>query len=444
MLNFYKFVGMDPGPVKIFTSRDVPRLRYIAGILLGDIMGIEWEIITDKRKLGKNPVINYSGEEVKGSFKIQPHSILFESGIQSQEIKVTEWKELPVFFQSHPGDDLPFDILAASFYLITRYEEHLPFEPDEYGRFSAYSSLSWKNGFLMKPVVDHWVKEWTRLLVIKFQTMVFRKNIFRSLVTVDIDQPFEYLGKDVFRNLGGLIKEIGNKSGKAGEHYRIVAKGGKDPWDVFDYIFHQIEESGNEARFFIPTGERTKFDRHPSWTNEEYRKLIKKVAGINNVGLHPSFYASHERERLETEKERLEKIIPGKISSSRFHYLRLKFPVSYDNLNRAGITEDYSMGYADEPGYRAGIARPFIYYNLQEDKTTKLRIFPFQIMDATLYQYKKLNPEDAGEVVSVLIDETRKVGGLFMTIWHNTTLLDTGEWHGWRGLFESMLKLQKQ
>jgi hypothetical protein len=296
----------------------------------------------------------------------------------------------------------------------------------------------------MKPVVDLWVKEWTRLLVVKFQTMVFRKNLFRSLVTVDIDQPFEYLGKDVFRNLGGFIKEIGNKTGKAGEHYRTMAKGGKDPWDVFDYIFHQIEESGNEARVFIPTGERTKYDRHPSWTNEEYRRLIKKIAGIYNVGLHPSFYASHEKERLKIEKERLEKIIPGKINSSRFHYLRLKFPVSYDNLYGAGISEDYSLGYADEPGFRAGIARPFFYFNLKEDKATKLRIFPFQIMDGTLYQYKKLNPEDAGEIVSILIDETRKVGGLFMTIWHNTTLLDTGEWHGWRGLFESMLKLQKQ
>ena len=127
---------MDPGPVKIFTSRDVPRLRYIAGILLGDIMGIEWEVITDRRKLGKNPVINYSDEEVKGSFRIHPHPLLFQSGIELQEIAAGEWKGLPVFFQGEPGTDLPFDIFAASFYLITRYEEYLPFEPDEFGRWS--------------------------------------------------------------------------------------------------------------------------------------------------------------------------------------------------------------------------------------------------------------------------------------------------------------------
>jgi hypothetical protein len=435
---------MDPGPVKIFTSRDVPRLRYIAGILLGDIMGIEWEVITDKRKLGKNPVINYSDEDVKGSFRIHPYPLLFQSGTELQEIAVSEWKGLPVFFQGPSGTDLPFDIFAAAFYLITRYEEHLPFEPDELGRFSAYSSLSWKNGFLLKPVIDLWVKEWTRLLVMKYQNMVFRKNTFRSLVTIDIDQPFEYLGKDVFRNLGGFIKEIGRKSGKAGERYRIVTRGEKDPWDVFDYIFNTIDESGSEARFFIPTGERSRYDVQPSWNNEAYRKLIKKIAGRYPAGLHPSFYASEDTGRLKTEKDRLEKILSSKITCSRFHFLKLRFPVSYSNLSASGITEDYSMGYADEPGFRAGIARPFPYFNLITDKATKLRVFPFQIMDATLYKYKNLTPEGAAEVVSGLIDETRNVGGLFMTIWHNTSLLETGEWHGWRGLFESILKLQKQ
>ena len=435
---------MDPGALKIFADRDVPRLRYIAGILFGDIMGIEWDVITDRRKLGKHPVINYSGEEVKGSFRISPAGLLFEEGLSKQDITMSEWRGLPVFFQTRSPSDLPFDILAASFYLVTRYEEHLPFDADEFGRFGAHSSLAWKNGFLTRPVVDLWVKEWTRLLVVRFQNMVFRRNNFRSIVSVDIDQPFEYLGKDVFRNLGGLIKDFGKKSGKAGERYRIVTRGENDPWDVFDYILNSIEETGNEARFFIPTGERSRFDHNPSWNNEEYRKLIRKISGRVIAGLHPSYHASEEPVRLKTEKERLEKILNTKITSSRFHYLKLKFPVSYSNLVTAGISEDYTMGYADEPGFRAGIARPFFYYSLQSEKTTKLRIFPFQIMDATLYQYKSLTPEGAGEVVTRMIDEIRNVGGLFMTIWHNTSLLDNGEWHGWRGLFESMLKHQVQ
>ena len=60
------------------------------------------------------------------------------------------------------------------------------------------------------------------------------------------------------------------------------------------------------------------------------------------------------------------------------------------NLTRilidAGIAEDYSMGYPDEPGFRAGIARPYYFYDVAEDHQTNLKIFPFQVMDATLYQ----------------------------------------------------------
>jgi hypothetical protein len=90
---------MEQRPVKIFTTSNVPRLRYIAEIILGDILGLKWEVITDKRKLGKSPVINYSEENIEGTFKISPVELLFERGVESKEISITEWKGLPVFFQ---------------------------------------------------------------------------------------------------------------------------------------------------------------------------------------------------------------------------------------------------------------------------------------------------------------------------------------------------------
>jgi len=114
---------MDSGPVKIYSREDTPRLRYIAGIVLGDILGLSWDVITDKRKLGKNPVINYSSDNLSGSFKINPASVLFEKGICQKQIEFSEWKGLPVIFQTKSDSDLPFDIFAASFFLVTRYEE---------------------------------------------------------------------------------------------------------------------------------------------------------------------------------------------------------------------------------------------------------------------------------------------------------------------------------
>jgi len=46
------------------------------------------------------------------------------------------------------------------------------------------------------------------------------------------------------------------------------------------------------------------------------------------------------------------------------------------------------MGYPEEPGFRAGISRPFFFYDLLEDRKSGLRITPFQLMDGTLIQYK--------------------------------------------------------
>jgi hypothetical protein len=435
---------MDPGPVKIFTISDLPRLRYISEIILGDILGLSWEIVTDKRKLGKHPVINYSKEEIIGSFKIYPHGLLSETGLREQELIVNDWKGLPVFFQTPVGSDIPFDIFAASFYLVSRYEEYLVFEPDQFGRYQASQSIAYRNNFLSRPVIDLWAKELTKALLLRFQNMTFKRNLFRSMLTIDIDQPFAYLGKDIFRSLGGLLQDVSHKAGKAGERYRTVAKGEKDPFDIFDYIFEMIEKNDTDARFFIPTGNRSAYDLNPSWQNEDYRKLILRISRKYSIGLHPSYFASENSAILLNEKERLQNILSGEIMVGRFHYLRIRFPDSYRNLIKAGINEDYSMGYPEEPGFRAGISRSFFFYDVSEDKKSGLRITPFQIMDGTLSQYKKMTPEASEELIKEMIDETGRAGGLFISIWHNTSLLDKLECTKWRSTFEYMLKLQNK
>ena len=430
-------------PVKIYSAKDSSRLRYIAGIILGDILGLHWDFTTDKRKLGKHPVINYSTENLPGSFKISPESILFEKGIAKKEIIINTWKGLPVFFQTTDDSDLPFDVFAASFYLATRYEEYLEFEPDKHGRFPASASVAYKNGFLGKPIIDLWAKELAKSFLQRFSTSVFRRNEYNALLTIDTDQAFAYQGRNIFSSIGELFRDKNRVQTDRSDKYHKIAKGEKDPFDVFDYIIENIEKSGTDTRFFFPVGDHSKFDKNPSWKNEEYRNLIHKVALKFQTGLHPSFSAGGDGILVNTETDRLTRILGKKVSISRFHYLILNMPGSYNNILKAGISEDYSMGYPDEPGFRAGLARPYFFYNVSEDKQTNLKIIPFQIMDATLIDYKKLDDGGSKEVILNMITETRKVGGLFVSIWHNTSLLDNDEWKGWRDVFEFMIKSQK-
>jgi hypothetical protein len=433
---------MDTRPVKLYAKADVPRLRYIAGILLGDILGLSWELTTDKRKLGKYPVINYSAESITGSFKIHPEPLLFESGIVPREISVSQWKGLPVFFQSTPDSDLPFDIFAASFFLVSRYEEYLEFQPDEFGRFPASSSIAFKNGFLEIPVVDLWVKELAKALTRKFQSMAFKRSEYKALLTIDTDEPFAYQGKSLMRTIGGLIRDISNNDGHVAGRYNTLAKGEKDPYEVFDYIIQNIEKHNTGVRFFFPVGDHSQYDKNPSWKNTDYRKLIHRLDDKYLTGLHPSFYAAGDSALINSEAARLKTILAREILISKFHYIRLFMPQSYNDIENAGIKEDYSMGYPEEPGFRAGIARPYHFYNVVEERQTTLKIVPFQIMDATLYKYKNLDSAASKELVLKLINETKRVGGLFVSIWHNTSLLDNSDWHLWRGVFEFMLQNQ--
>ena len=119
------------------------------------------------------------------------------------------------------------------------------------------------------------------------------------------------------------------------------------------------------------------------------------------------------------------------------------FPSSCRNLIAAGITEDYSMGFHDEPGFRAAIARPFCFYDIIEEKKSSLKLCPLQVMDVTLFKYKGMSPESSDEIIATIVNETRKAGGLFVSLWHNTSLLESTEWKGWRNTFELMLKLQQ-
>src|ERR1035437_1970538 len=102
----------------------------------------------------------------------------------------------------------------------------------------------------------------------KFPTLAFRRNDFKSLITFNADQPFAYLGKSLMRSIGGIIRDIANNEGHMGDMYKTVAKGEKDPFEVFDYIADLIKKTKADASFFSPVGKFSKHKKNPSGKNE--------------------------------------------------------------------------------------------------------------------------------------------------------------------------------
>ncbi len=168
--------------------------------------------------------------------------------------------------------------------------------------------------------------------------------------------------------------------------------------------------------------------------------LIRDQARYSRPGLHPSFASNDSIEQLRKENLRLYKILHHPTERSRQHYLKLHLPSTYQRLLQLGIQNDYSMGYAEALGFRASLATPFLWYDLEKEAATKLLIYPFSVMDVTLNSYLKLPPEQALKAAAPLLAHTKAVQGYFIPVWHNSSLCEAWQWKGWRAVYEGLLE----
>ncbi|MEZ5083728.1 MAG: polysaccharide deacetylase family protein [Bacteroidales bacterium] len=164
------------------------------------------------------------------------------------------------------------------------------------------------------------------------------------------------------------------------------------------------------------------------------------MADYSKVGIHPSYNSNHFPGQLKQEINRLSKVLNREITQSRQHFLMLRLPTTYRNLINLDITDDYSMGFASQPGFRASICSPFNFYDLDLDAETKLRIHPFTFMEGTLRDYMNTSADKALEIIKSLIKEVKDVNGTFIPIWHNESLSDKKRWTGWQKVYEEMIE----
>ncbi len=211
---------------------------------------------------------------------------------------------------------------------------------------------------------------------------------------------------------------------------------------MYDYLDSVFKGNEEKVRFFFLLGDYGKFDKNIPPKNKYFRKLIQKTAQKYAVGIHPSFAAGQENGSSKTERElsRIKNILGENTEKSRQHFLLLRFPQTYRRLLKLSVREDYTLGYADQTGFRAGICTPFYFYDLEREETTNLLLVPFQVMDVTLREYMGLTPEAAEKEILMLMSEVKKVGGTFVGIWHNETVTDYNEWKDFRKVFEKMNK----
>lgn len=432
--------------ILFYSEKITPRIEYIAKLYFEQILQVKVSFTSDLDNLlnSDSPKINYSDNPSGKGIYLKPHSLLFETGIGAPKIEQVIYNNAQYFFPSSADSFLPFDLFAAGFYLVTRYEEYITAEKDHYGRFIADESILCKNQLLKKPVVNFWAEMLASEISKAYPQFVWPERKFRFLSTIDVDNAWAYRHKGFSRTGGALSKAlIKTHFGEFFERLAVLMHLKRDPYDNYSFIDSVFERNEKLVRFFYLLGNYSRFDRNISHRNQYYRHLIKKTCEKYAVGIHPSFAAGVDKSGkvLKEEKQRLERITGSTVRISRQHYLKIEFPTTFRNLIKAGIFEDYSLGYASATGFRAGICTPFYFFDLERDKPTDLLQIPFQVMDVTLQQYLELEPDQAWEEIENLMNEVKNVKGTFVSVWHNESVNDRGHWKGYREVFEKMNQL---
>ncbi len=427
----------------IYSHHMTHRVAYMAGFfgrsMTGEPFAVTDHIIQYLEYQGHK--INYSDERIaQHEFWIKPAGLLHETGIRAQPVVCFGSNGYKAFFKTE--GDLSFDIFAAVFFLLSRYEEYLPHTKDRYHRYAHENSLAYREGFLHQPLVNIWVNEWAKHLQAMFPFFRFRPPSFSFIPTYDIDEAYSFRHKEWWRSAGAAVKDILKGRLKRFKQRRRVLDGKEpDPFDSFSWIQDLHRPHKLQPRYFFLVARRiSKYDRNILPQKIALQALIRQHTEKYKTGVHPSWRSSDAPELILQEKETIEKITGVKVIASRQHFIRFTLPQTYRHLLAAGIREDYSMGYGSINGFRASVAMPFYWYDLEQEQTTALQIFPFCYMEANSFFEQRNTAAQALDEMLQYYTEVKKVNGTLISIWHNTFLGTDPMFRGWRESYATFLQ----
>lgn len=400
---------------------------------------LEYRLTNDKNVYSsfEGVKIAYSNWEFEGSLHLRPSCLLFEERFrESVKVEKASWDGI---------DCLQFDSvadpLASVFYVLTRYEEYHPKFPDHHGRFTSKESLQNKFGWLHVQIVEHWIEAFFKHYAPEYFEQLSKSKRVRVIPSFDIDNTFAFRWKEGWRSWLSNAKDRLKNDKERLQTRKKVQKGElADPFDSFDTI-RRIYKSYPETRVFWHVGSYGKYDTNIAWNHPKHQSLISELSSLGYLGLHPGYASNYSDEKLDQEVYRIKTITSKPVTESRQHFLKLNLPKTYHRLIERGFEKDYTMGYADDYGFRAGTAYEHSFFDLFSNKAyPDYRIVPFAYMDGTLLEYQNLSIEEGMQAVQQLVEEVKKYGGTFCFIWHNETLAEAGKWKGWKHVFDYTLQ----
>lgn len=340
--------------------------------------------------------------------------IIVPNGLLGKEIVVPELKKPVVEMPRKDKTIIRTDIVYATFFFSSRAEELLNPQRDEHGRFAAKYSILGQKSRMLIPRLD----EYARLVLKQLNLPLPDPGFGHVYLTHDIDAIEQY--RHLRGAIGGLLR------GEGKQVWAALKEIHNDPIYTFPWLIEQDAKVPHaDVVYFVKhtRGKGYDYPQYPLW-GRDYKRLKKLLRHSNAyMGIHGSYYGS---------------IPPIKYSKMyRAHYLREDID-QMQRLADAGYTDDFTMGFADQAGFRLQTSRAIRWINPKTMQLTPLTLHPLLIMDNTLSQenYMNLTEEEAYFLCERLIDKVRMHRGDLCLLWHNSNINDT-TYH--RSLYEKVI-----
>ncbi len=371
-------------------------------------------------------------------------SHFFDKGIYLTDkgipkLPLENWHGTPLLFGT-PQEEMAngklvihADIIASSFFLMSRYEELVnPQNKDAHGRYTGNGSYPGKLGFLERPIIDEYgrhLRDCLRGLGIAVQEP---SSLGKVYLTHDVDIPWKkWTFYSALRGCLGYSKR--NRQLTIWPMLNYFGYYKKNPFDTFDWI---LEQDGRvkdrlgkrcEDIYFIIGAEESD-DYTESYLYDEKAKVLlgKLREKASYIGLHVGYNTGkkHDPEKINKEKDAVEEFLGQPIFYNRNHYLLSTEPSALRDLIAVGITDDFTMGYADRVGFRLGTAQCVRWIDPEEFIVTNLRLHPLIAMDGSLAekQYMALDLDECITYINKLYKTCKSVKGDFCILFHNNSI----------------------
>lgn len=362
----------------------------------------------------------------------------FEDMTLLPKLPLEEWERTPILFgkpvieQKAGTVILHADLIASAFFLLTRHEETLRTNcKDQHGRFIGKESLPYRAGFIHRPIIDEYGFLLRKLLRGNGVSIAEPPQTFnRIYLTHDVDYLAHYRK---LKPVIGTLKHQKNTGIALKTYFGSIYN---DPWFTFPWLFEQNKKIENlfgekvkSIAFVKPAGGNQPEDKPISNTFGKDFQTFFRLCKENQVkiGLHPSYEAGENPSLIAKEKKILENASKERITSSRHHFLRA-LKCDMEPLIECGISDDFTLAYADVAGFRLGTSRAVQWIDTQKKRVTPLLLHPLTIMECSLNdeRYMNLPPEAAYDYSIRLIEQVREHNGDLVLLWHNTAVEKNG------------------